>query len=85
MTRHRAQRYNVTRERDGDGRMAAVQVGPPVEARGTRAWPLPCISAEVPRSLAIPQGIEEWWFRFGFYSVFWLDCLEDRFVEARRA
>jgi len=34
--------------------------------------------------MAIPFGIEEWRFDFGFDRVIWFACLENRFVEIQR-
>ena len=51
---------------------------------GAQVWLLLYTTADVPRSLPIPHGIEEWRFHSGFDRVFWFACLEDRFVEIQR-
>ena len=52
---------------------------------GARVWLLLYTSADVPRSLPIPHGIEEWRFSFRFDKVFWFTWLENKFVEIQRA
>jgi len=52
---------------------------------GAQVWLLLYTTAEVPRSMPIPWGIEEWRFHFGFDRVFWFACIENQFVEIQRA
>jgi hypothetical protein len=51
---------------------------------GARVWLLLYTTVDVARGMPVPCRIQEWRFRFGFDRVFWLDCLENRFVEIRR-
>jgi len=48
---------------------------------GAQLWLLLYTTADVPRSMPIPFGIEQWRFQSGFDRVFWFATLEGKFVE----
>jgi hypothetical protein len=52
---------------------------------GAEVWLLLYSTVAVSRSMPIPYGINEWEFHFDFDRVFWCTCLENQFVEIRRA
>jgi len=52
---------------------------------GAQVWLLLYSTASVSRGMSIPHGIEEWRFSFDFDRVFWFTCLENQFVEIKRA
>lgn len=54
-------------------------------AHGAHVWLLLYSTIAASRSMPIPHGIEGWRFPFDFDRVFWFTCLEQQFVEIRRA
>jgi hypothetical protein len=54
-------------------------------APGAQVWLLLYSTVSVSRGMSIPHGIEEWQFDFDFDRIFWFTCLENQFVEIRRA